>query len=526
MRLTAETLNWARRHISTFYDSDFYPKLIEMQGLWANWDEILEYLTSKDLELISAKTPRFMAAPKASLGFRIVHQLDPLDSIIYTALVRSMCEPLAAVRSSKFGEVAFSYKISVDETGNFFASGNGHREYQDACEELAQEYDYVLVTDIVDFYNQIYHHRLQNSIETFGRETASSIEEFLKTSTSGVSRGVPVGPAASIVLAEATLMDVDQFIANRGFDHVRYVDDYRIFSNSPLELVDLIHDLCTYLYANHRLVINESKTRVLDSSSFIEEFISGETQLERDAAIKALRELHRSKKEANEGNYGMPHDEPEEGTDDYFDPEEFDKLKGKDKQRARAIALSHTVDILLSTPEIDLALARNMLRTARDFKVRNILPQVLENFDFFVPAIRDVVLYLETVCTPQAIPFQLHRFNEIVTKSTAMRRPFVRHWMEHLFSSRVEFSRSKVISDYMISGASLNGQASFSRRNGNVAWVRDHKNKIDNYGPWERRSIIASANILSFDEKDYWMGIIMRSDNIVDRSLAKYIKSL
>ena len=84
----------------------------------------------------------------------------------------------------------------------------------------SHHYDYVLLTDITDFYNQVYLRRLQNSIESCSNdlsEISRTIEKFLTMINNSMSKGIPVGPAASIILAEASLIDVDQFIQNNGF---------------------------------------------------------------------------------------------------------------------------------------------------------------------------------------------------------------------------------------------------------------------------------------------------------------------
>ena len=45
--LTEQSLEFAREHIGKYYDSDFFPKAIEFDALWHQWDEV-----KKDLELI------------------------------------------------------------------------------------------------------------------------------------------------------------------------------------------------------------------------------------------------------------------------------------------------------------------------------------------------------------------------------------------------------------------------------------------------------------------------------------------
>jgi len=63
-------------------------------------------------------------------------------------------------------------------------------------------------------------------------ETAQVRAVLEKLSTSGV-RGLPVGPTASAVLANAVLSRADT--ALRGTPHLRWVDDYLIFCSDELQ---------------------------------------------------------------------------------------------------------------------------------------------------------------------------------------------------------------------------------------------------------------------------------------------------
>ena len=89
-RLMEEALDFARSHVETFYDSDFFPKSDEFEALWSNWDQVLLELTHTNVEKLPVRTPRALPAPKTGGGYRIVHQLDPVDALVYTALAYSV----------------------------------------------------------------------------------------------------------------------------------------------------------------------------------------------------------------------------------------------------------------------------------------------------------------------------------------------------------------------------------------------------------------------------------------------------
>src|SRR5262249_4157300 len=56
------------------------------------------------------------------------------------------------------------------------------------------------------------------------------IDALLEILNRSFGSGVPIGPAASHILAEAFLIEVDTALADQGMDHIRFADDYRMFS--------------------------------------------------------------------------------------------------------------------------------------------------------------------------------------------------------------------------------------------------------------------------------------------------------
>lgn len=59
--LTKESINFARNHIDSFYDTDFFPKPFEFKAIWFKWEAVVELLISKKLEQTFEAPP--VAAP-------------------------------------------------------------------------------------------------------------------------------------------------------------------------------------------------------------------------------------------------------------------------------------------------------------------------------------------------------------------------------------------------------------------------------------------------------------------------------
>src|SRR5207244_2386272 len=116
----------------------------------------------------------------------------------------------------------------------------------------------------------------------------------------------------------------------------------------------------------------------------------------------------------------------------------------------RREALKRLFIALVARRTLDIGLARHLLRRARRFRMRNILPIVLDNCGFLLPVFRDVALYLKAVLSKQAVKRNLKAFETLV-EDERLNLPFARHWLGWLFALRPEFAESRKIEDYVMS---------------------------------------------------------------------------
>jgi hypothetical protein len=85
----------------------------------------------------------------------------------------------------------------------------------------------------------------------------------------GTSYGVPVGPSVSNLLAEALLVEVDEYVLSTGVEYLRYVDDYVLLTHSEPECLAALHALGTRLLQSEGLTLNTAKTRVWQAKEFV-----------------------------------------------------------------------------------------------------------------------------------------------------------------------------------------------------------------------------------------------------------------
>lgn len=510
MKLTSDAVEFAKTHITKFYDSDFFPKPFEYLALWDNWSDVKSYLVTTDLKQILMEDPIIMCSPKPSGTFRIVHQIDPISSIVYTALTYIIAEKVEQNRFELSERVACSYRVSVDKSiGTFFDSGTGYGDFLEKCSELNDANKYVLITDISDFYNQVYVHRLRNAISSLdsGLESvAKDIEDFLLSINGSPTKGIPVGPASSIVMAEALMIDVDEFIANSGFKHTRYVDDFRIFSNSKKELVSFLDKLTKYLFENHRLNLSSSKTEIISKIKFVDNYLESPENIEKSHIHQMLAEIMEP-----QGAYQAYEEEP-------VLPSETE---------VRPTVMLSMCQKLLALEKLDLGVARHILRQCRKYRIRSVSRLIIENFEYFCPVINDVVLYLDKVTTPRFIELNVSKFENLIMDNSYAQLPFVRLWLAEYFRRNINFLMSNIIADYVAGSLHHEAYADHIIESSNLSEFRHVKASLNEVSDRKRRAIFKASLVAAKDDRNAWLNSISRrySSNIIDVSVIKWVKA-
>ena len=94
LNLSRASLDWALNHVLRHGDTDIFPPLFEFKAINSQWDDVANYLVTQDAMAWPVRTFRRCLAPKHRYGFRVSTQLDPLDMLVFTALVYEAGERL------------------------------------------------------------------------------------------------------------------------------------------------------------------------------------------------------------------------------------------------------------------------------------------------------------------------------------------------------------------------------------------------------------------------------------------------
>jgi hypothetical protein len=357
-----------------------------------------------------------------------------------------------------------------------------------------------------------YLHRVQGAVEQLDgslKEVSTELEQFLLNINKRISIGIPVGPAASVILAETVLHDIDMFIQSRRprLEYTRYADDFRVFANSASSLKELWHDLTRYLYRSHRLSLASDKSTLIDTPRFRDRVLSPPGRERQHELGRAL---------------GISFDDlaARYATPAAARPDPAD-LEGTRR------AFQELFEIVLNAVPLNIGAARMILRKARARRMRAILQQVVQHFEKLTPVIRDVGLYLAEVLKGSAIAR-----NEPHLQALFARHPhsvpgnLAHEWLAWLITGEKELS-SMPAADSFVGSAGPAYQARQARLHGRIGWVRERSAEWSSWASWDRWALLSSATILPEVERRVWMDHVLGgSADFMDRMVAKHVKSL
>jgi len=507
--LNIASLEWAKTHIDKHTDSNLFPNPFEFSAINSNWHTIRDYLSSIDIDTYKTNASIRMLAPKGKSLFRVTHQLDPLDTLVYTTLVYEAADLIEKNRIDAHQRIACSYRISLTPNGDFFPPDNGWSNFHQRSKELAQsgEYSFVLLADINDFYNQANHHRIENALETasIDEKRAKTIEGFLGSLSAKQSRGLPVGARGSIILAEACLNDVDKHLNNKGLTFTRYVDDFRVFCKTHKDAVMALYYLTDYLNTSHRLSLQMTKTKIISVEKFSTTELRDpdeETSQAKDAKLKKIVDTILS-----ETGYTI----------------DIDDIPDQKKQEA---IRSNLADLLKSSlsPSVNYPLAKYVLVHAARLRVRVIAPKVLDSLTALSTILPDAMNYLSAVwpAEPSISNEWGKKLANFLDTSIVGDLPYIRMWTLHTLAKRpnaLPFSEMLRLAQHT-EYVGLRYAALVAKSYKQVEWVRSYKEIWKNNGPWEQRAILWAGSILPRDERRSWLRAASEDSDLITRSVA------
>ncbi|GAA0276042.1 hypothetical protein GCM10009127_15840 [Alteraurantiacibacter aestuarii] len=229
------------------------------------YNQTLKFLKSANLQDARIGSARRGLVAKDESTFREVAWLDPFDAVKYLALSLLTFDNIESKRISKQDNVIHSHRKS-DLAEEIFDANFGYDSFRRRSSELSSERigKWKIITDIANFFDRIGNHTLENHLLNIGIEpkyVALIREVLLFWAGDRRSFGIPVGSDASRILSEATLLQVDRKLNDSNIVFIRYVDDFRIFTETRFEALKAV-ELLTTLLAEEGLSLNSRKTSI------------------------------------------------------------------------------------------------------------------------------------------------------------------------------------------------------------------------------------------------------------------------
>ena len=221
--------------------------------------------------------------------------MDPLDFLIFGALVREIGQELEASGLSVNDQNVFSHRFNPEDDGSLFDSNMGYHLFQARSRALAasDQFSHVVLADIADFFPRLYHHRVEGALSSATKKNnhVSAICRMLSQWNQSLSYGIPVGAAPSRLVAEIAIDDVDKSLRSEHIEFVRYVDDFRLFATSFNDGYRQLATLANVLFKNHGLTLQQAKTSIITTAEFNRRFAGTEESRELSSLAEKFNEF-------------------------------------------------------------------------------------------------------------------------------------------------------------------------------------------------------------------------------------------
>lgn len=516
MRLRTTTLNWSLVHHERFGDTDIFPTPFEYTAIRDQWSVILPDLAAQDLTTWQTSATRRALTPKSRFGFRTATQLDPLDSLLYAGLVYEIAKDLEQYRDPAAHRRVFSHRIRrASADGQLYDPRWNFDTFKDHLRtKCASQPGWVVVTDVADFYSRIYHHPLENCLRsaTARSEHVDALMRLLSQWNFTVSSGLPVGPAASRILAEMALVDVDQILADEQIDFCRFSDDYRLFALTEAEAHEHLAVLASALGESH-LTLSERKTDILTTQRFASRHLDGERPGDPSSLagqVAAILERYGyendlySEAELEELPLGMV--------------KELDELDLNRILRDKSDD-SRTYDVFI----VSLALRR--LAQLRD---DSLLSLVADNLHQFTPVLPQAINYFQRVTPSAKRPAIGSRLLDQVEHGASGHRDYQRIWLLHLFATDPGWATTPELQALLARTDSVIVRPKLLEVLGTRSlshWFRQHRRDAQNLNGWELRAFIRGAASMRRDEYLPWLNSLTPRLDRLGQAVARYCKS-
>lgn len=207
---------------------------------------------------LTAGDVQFIDIPKSHDGWRTA----PVLNAQALRALRDAVSPLREISDSLLDPAVCGYR-SGSTRGNSY--GTEYRRFRDIGSALASEHRYVAVADVRDFFGSVDVAAVEPTMSALLQDVWWPIQTFLVAANDVGIRGLPAGYGDARLVANHLLREPDAAI---GAPFTRWVDDYRIFADTPAAARRAVGRLADAL-GHLGLCLNNDKCEVIASRDYL-----------------------------------------------------------------------------------------------------------------------------------------------------------------------------------------------------------------------------------------------------------------
>ncbi len=516
-RISGDALEWALRHMETQGDTDIFPHPFEFEAIRHGWDDVKTYLMREDLDMWDRGSHRYCMSPKGRYAYRVANQLDPLDSLLFTGVTYEIGQQLEEYRLPTGDGIVTSHRFSPTAEGILFDPAFKWPGFMHRCTELANEgrVSHVVIADIADFFPRIYHHRIYNQIDvaTRGSPQKRIIMKILSQWSGRNSYGLPVGSAASRILAEVTIDDVDKNLKAEGTVFCRFSDDYRLFCGSYREAYEKLELLANLLYRDHGLTLQQGKTFIVPVNKFKERFLAS-------PAVEELNSLF--------AQFHVLLDKL--GHADAYEAIDYESLEPKLKEAVDELNLEELLEEQLRAGEIDIGVMKFVLQRLGQLDDAGVVDHLLDKAEHCYPVLSQIVQYIGALrsLNTAAKSRIAAKIIDLLRDSTVGNLPYHRCWLLSIFSGSADWGQERRFVELynMLTDALSRRKLILALgRSQQDYWFRARKTEVMDLEPWHRRAFLAAGSCLPTDERHVWYNSLRTRLDPLEEAVVEWAKA-
>jgi retron-type reverse transcriptase len=509
--LNAASLNWAIDFVAVHSDGDLFPRILEVEAIQALQAQFVELIENKPLANFDVGAHRRFIVPKDEISYRQATQLHPQDSILLSAVVHQFGQGVEARRLPQ--DRVFSYRFAPSSEHGLYATQGGWNNFWRAAHQQSFRCATILYCDIADFYNQVSHHAVENQLfaSGFPNQAVRWVIKLVESTTAGVSRGIPIGPHGTHLIAEATLIPVDNSMSSSGLGFLRYADDIVVFCDSDRAARQALAVIASILDKQQRLILQRHKTRFFSPAEFRD--LCNKMIEDRPISDNEDRLLQLIKKYSG---------------DDPYKSVSYEEISQEDWKKITNEIVDRIIREYIGQSQVDYVRLRWFYRRLSQIGHPGAIDISLNELEKLGPCFANICTYFSSVqaIDPERWKGIGARLLDLLDSDNVKNNEFFRLSILSLFSRNAYIDHFNILaSRFQASDPSVRREIFLAaKKNGAVDWLREHKESFGNMDPWQRMAFLYCCADLPVDEKKYYINRWV-FDCPFDIVLAKWAKS-